>query len=133
VANAHKGEIAVDLDGQTYTLALTLNAMVDVETLFGLSFDEVISLAASKGSATHLRALVWAMLRKHHSTITLEQAGDLVTGGNLGHLSRTIARVVTASGPDPKDVPAQTANPTSARRVGGGTGASSISPPGDSG
>jgi hypothetical protein len=133
MANPHKGEISVDLEGQTYTLALTLNAMVDVEALFGLSFDEVISLAATKGSATHLRALVWAMLRKHHPTITLEQAGDLVTGANLGHLSRTIARVVTASSPDPKDVPAAPSHPTSARPVKGGTGASSISPPGDSG
>ena len=132
MANAQKGEIAVELDGQTYTLALTLNAMVDVETLLDLSFDEVISRAATKGSATHLRALIWAMLRKHHPTITLEAAGELVTGMNLGLLARMIGRVVTASGPDPKDVP-KTKNPTSARPVAGGTGASSTSPPAVSG
>lgn len=126
MANQHKGEISVELEGQNYTLALTLNAMVEVEALFSLSFDEVMTKAAT-GSATHLRAIIWAMLRRHHSSITIDQAGELVTGSNLGRLTRMIGQAVKASGPDPADVP-KNPDPTSAPPRKAGTGASSNSP-----
>lgn len=130
MANAHKGEIRIDLDGQSYTLALSLNAMVEVEALFGLSFEEVM-VATTKGSVTHLRACIWALFRKHHPTLTIDQVGALVEGTDLGRLKGLFTQVVTASGPDPKDVPKK-ANPTSAPPVAAGTGASSTSPRGES-
>lgn len=127
MANPQKGEVSVTLDGQQYTLALTLNAMVEIEDLFGIPFMQVCE-KAEEASPKHIRGLIWATLRKHHKELTVEQVGDLVDGGNLGALSAVLGRVVKVGSPDAKDLPkGKSENPTKARAGANGTGASSTS------
>lgn len=130
MANAEKGEVSFTAKGQRYTLALTLNVMVELEDLFGLTFDEVI-VKVGRGSAKHIRGLLWATMQRYHKGITQEEVGELIDATNLGELQQALG-VVDRGAPDPKDVKAVTPkgdkkNPTAARPVEAGTGASSIS------
>jgi hypothetical protein len=129
VANPQKGEVSVTIDGKPYTLALTLNAMVEVEDMFGVPFSKVCE-ECENDSPKHIRALVWAVLRKHHKELTVEDVGEMVDLGTLKALSSVLGRVVSSSGPDAKDLPkkGKSENPTKARAGANGTGASSTSP-----
>lgn len=131
--NTQNGELVVELDGQRYTLALTLNAMAWLEDKHQATFDEVTAKAQA-GSMTALREFFWVLFQKHHPDVTLEQAGGLVTLGRLNEIiQKVLSDVVTASQPDPKDVKeivgkGKKENPTNARASADGTGASSTSP-----
>jgi hypothetical protein len=77
-----KNEIPVTLDGKTYTLKAGLNALVLLEEMFSagdrrVTFREVMQ-HATRGSVSHIRAIVYAMTRKHHKELTLDAIGDLI-------------------------------------------------------
>lgn len=48
MANKYRGEIAASLDGEPYTLCLTLGALAELETAFGN--DDMLSLASRFGA-----------------------------------------------------------------------------------
>lgn len=110
MANAYKGEIAIELDGTVYTFAAGANALVAVEGLFStpdrrLGFQEVIRLA-NGGSFTHLRGIVWAMLQRHHKGLTLEAVGDLMDAIGVETMERKFAEALALMLPDPRDLAA---------------------------
>lgn len=131
MANTHKGEVSVVIGSTTYTLALTLNAMCELQEKFGESWEKVAA-KAEQGSPLHLRSLLWVSLRKHHKDLTLEEFGDmdLVDVRSLG---RAFAQLVEASTPDSRDVQAlqggKSKRPRGAQAGQGGTGVNSTSTP----
>jgi hypothetical protein len=74
--------VTVNIDGIPHTLALTLDAMVAIEDLFeapdkAVTFGQVVD-AVEAGSVKHLRAMIWALLQRHHPTVTLGDVSSLV-------------------------------------------------------
>lgn len=137
MANREKGEVALTINGQQYTLAPGLNALVAAEGAMSVirgkdvSSVEIIS-AVQSGNLTAFRALFWGMLRKYHSGVTIEQAGELVDAfGGMDLLNSALEDALLHTQPDRRDVEAlgvTKSNPRRAR-VNGGIGARSTSKP----
>jgi len=128
MANAEKGDVTVTIDGQVYTLALTLNALCELEERFGETWQDVAKLA-QQGRLVPLRALLWASMRKHHPDLTIEQFGA-INIAELEDVSKAFAALLERSQPDPKDLKelGGKSRPPQARVNGrAGTGASSTS------
>lgn len=95
MANRFKGEASATLDGVTYTLRLDFNAMCAFEEATGRDAMEALAgFEAGKAKAGDLRALVWAMLQRHHPDADLTLAGDL-----LSEDAEVMGRVLLASMP----------------------------------
>jgi hypothetical protein len=133
MANREKGQISIEIEGEEYTLSMDLDAMCAVEELFSrpervATFQQIVDLA-DRGSMTHLRALIWSVLRTHHPSLAIKDIGRLVerAGGPQTFLLK-LAELAGVSAPDPRDtkelgIP-ETPRKAQARR---GTGARSNS------
>ncbi len=84
MANRLKGEVDFRHEGETYTLVLSTNALIQLEDLFSTK-EQVfgireIEAEVKRGSAKHLRAVFWAALQKYHPKVapTPEAAGDFM-------------------------------------------------------
>lgn len=77
MANPHRGVVEVELDGQTFRLRFTLNALAEVENRLGLaSFAEIGGLL-EKPSVRSLRALLWGGLLHERPELTEQQVGAM--------------------------------------------------------
>lgn len=133
MANRERGEVSLEVEGQPYVLVLDTNAMCELEDLLStperpVSFVEVIQKVVNGNSMRHLRALVWAALRRHHPTMTVKEAGDLISrAGGVQAFGEQLNALVNSTQPDPGDV--ESARPRKAQARKGGTGAISIAKP----
>jgi hypothetical protein len=122
MANRERGEISLVADGRTYTLVLDTDAMVALEELFSTpthdaTWDE-IGAKVKRGSVRIVRALIWAMLQRHHSDVSLKEAGHLIdAAGGLVKLGRVLEMATKSMQPDPEDLEAlgPPANPPKAQ------------------
>lgn len=83
MANALKGEIAIAIDGNAFTLCFTTNAIAQVEQLLG--GESIGEIAQQIARVEYQRALFWGALQKWHPTVDLMGAGalmDEVEGGS---------------------------------------------------
>lgn len=130
MANREKGEVDVTLDGKVYTLVLRTNELVALEAVLSTPVQRVrlpeVVYEIAMGSMTHIRAFLWASMRKHHKDVTLEAVGDLIdrVGGGEKVLE-AISAVKESLYPDQADVE-KVSRPRKPRRTRG-TGAASTS------
>lgn len=134
MANKDKGEVSLVVGGTSYTLVLTLGGMMEAETAAStpakeVFWDEIVA-RMQRGSARDSLFYVYALFRKHHPTLTLEDVSTVVddAGGFEGTLAAVEAGQV-ASSPDPadlKELGPSTKRPQKAQGARG-TGASSTS------
>jgi uncharacterized protein HemX len=122
MANREKGEISIEIGGKPYTLVLNTNALVELQDVLSTpkalaTIDEIYA-RVNQGSLRHVRAMVWAALRKYHSDLTLESVGELIdaAGGFVG-MNALLESVQQASAPEAADVAElrQGVNPPKAR------------------
>lgn len=141
MANRERGEVAVTIDGAAYTLVMDTNAMVSLESLFStperdVTFDQVLARVQA-GSVRHIRAFVWAALRRYHQEITVDGAGDLIhAAGGLQAFTNQLLAMLGGVSADPADLKAlgvdNTANPQRAQARRRGIGGRSTDTPGES-
>jgi Phage tail tube protein, GTA-gp10 len=99
MANRHRGEIAADLGGKTYTLCLTLGALAELEHAYG--DQDLIAIAerfenGRVGAADAIK-IIGAGLRGGGSDLSNEEVADLqANGGAAGYLD-IVARLLTAT------------------------------------
>jgi hypothetical protein len=99
MANHHRGEIAAELGGKTYTLCLTLGALAEIESAYG--GEDLIAIAErfEKGriSASDAIRVIGAGLRGAGNAVTNEEVAAMtVEGGAAGFLA-IVARLLTAT------------------------------------
>jgi hypothetical protein len=126
VANAHKGEVGLEVNGTPYTLRPTFNCLCDLEELTGKSFMQV-GIAASRGSTVAIRQLVWAYLQEYHADEikTVKDAGDwILRAGGLDVVNKALERLAGVNTDEDAKAKAAEDRPRKAR---GGTGARSTS------
>lgn len=133
MANPERGEIALPIGDRVYTLVTDFDARCQVEALFQTDDKpfgyEKVALFASSYSSTHLRAIVWGALRRHHPEITLVEAGELILkAGGAEALMQTIQKVQKASAVEGKKT-----RPPKARQPKSTAGARTSSTRGGSG
>lgn len=124
-ANKERGELALNIEGQSYTLKLTTNAVCEMETLSGRTFDQVM-LRIQHGSMSDIRLFFWAALQSHHPKVTLVDVGDLIdAAGGLGAVK---TQLDTLLGINTEEAKAAAPNPPAAQ-AGAGV-ASTLTPVG---
>jgi hypothetical protein len=92
VANKHRGEISVELDGRERTLCLTLGALAELEASFGL--DDLVALAGRLGSGK-LSALEIAKIIGEQ--ITDAEVGLMRVDGGAAGFARIAAGLIRAT------------------------------------
>lgn len=108
MANPHKGEVALDIDGETYTISLSLNAMCELEDMFErpllavLSEMEAMQHDPKQLRVTVLRQLTWGALQDHHPDIDLKQAGLLAGRAGLPRMLGAVMEAVRLAFPEPE-------------------------------
>lgn len=97
-ANRVRGEVGALLDGRPYTLCLTLGALAELETAFGV--DDLAGLAArlSSGlSARDVLAILRAGLRGGGHALPDDAIEGMRAEGGAGGLARLCAELLTAT------------------------------------
>lgn len=103
------GEVILDVGGKAYTLILDIQGICALEDLFStpdreVSFHEVLA-RVQRNSVRHIRGIVWASLRRHHASMSLEDAGDLIQqAGGLAGFSKKLEAIAKSTQPDQEDV-----------------------------
>jgi hypothetical protein len=122
-ANPERGEVDLVAGGRTYTLKLSMNAAVTLEQKYNKTAGQIMA-EASQLNFQAIRAVMWLLLQKYHSSDfpTEEAVGTLVD--ELGSVSKfwlaleQLAKVNNDTG-------AKT--PAGPRKARSGTGANSSS------
>jgi len=108
MANRERGEVSVEIEGKTYTMTLDLEALCHLEDHFSTpareyAFPELLE-RAGKGSARHIRGIVWASLQRHHKGITLEQTSEIIqASGGLAGFGEKLNALAMSTQPDSDD------------------------------
>ena len=80
MANPIRGEVELKAGEKTYQLRLSINSIVEIETLLDRGIGQIIeSLDPDRVRVGTLRALLWGALRENHPTISIFDAGDLIS------------------------------------------------------
>ena len=99
MANAHRGEIAATLGGKRRRLVLTLGALAELESAFGV--DGLVGLGerfeTGRLRARDLAAILGAGLRGAGEAITDEEAGALAHEEGLPGYVGVVARLLAAT------------------------------------
>lgn len=95
--NHHRGEIAAELGGRTFTLCLTLGSLAELEAAFGA--EDLMALAArfetGRLSARDAIQILGAGLRGGGNALTDDEVSAL-PGSLAGHLD-AVARLLAAT------------------------------------
>lgn len=81
MANPHRGDTAVE--GTPYTLCFSSNSVCEMEEHFGAPISEVGAMLDGSAKLSHIRAVLWFGLRRHHPELSEEDAGDVLD--EIGH------------------------------------------------
>ena len=100
MANPHRSEVALSLDGVTYNLKLSNNAICAVEQASGKNLFEIIS-ALFKGNVWAASAFLYGGLLANHPGISYEQAAEMVPLNDLLPFMKIIIEMVNAAFPAP--------------------------------
>ena len=113
--NPLRGETPLIAGGKSYTLVLDINAQCEAEEALGMPMASIVVLG--DGSVKVVRALLWASLLRHHSELSLEDAGRLMDQATFPIAKEAVAKALRNAEPEA----APEANPRKAGRAGTGS------------
>lgn len=87
---------SIELNGKTYKVEFDINSGCDLEDKGGKSIGAIVNDALSNLSLTSARLILWGALRKHYPDLTLNDAGDLITGDRIEILNACIEEMKNA-------------------------------------
>lgn len=99
---ARKGEVTIEVEGQTYRLVLNLNAMMAAEDATDQSFAELMEKCA-KGRLSAIRTVLWAALQEHHPRMSLKDVGEWMERAGLDTLLAGLTAMSVGTVPDAAD------------------------------
>lgn len=120
MANPLKGEVDLIARDQTYVLRMSINEIIQLETLLDAGVMEISSLLSDPDNMRlgTWRAALWAALQANHKGTTLETAGEIIADAGLPMIMAKVGEALQSAFPtkEADDNP----NPRKASR--GGTG-----------
>lgn len=78
MANKERGEVAVQIGKQSFTLCFSTNAIAEIEQVGDASIMVLMAQYVTEGRAATTRLMLWGALRKFHPEISLLEAGDML-------------------------------------------------------
>ncbi len=101
MGNKNRGEVSFEADGKTWTLALGINALCELEDEFGTPINEVFaSMDNGRVNVRTLRSMMRAGLARHHGAVSHFETGDLIEAVGLTETARLIGDAVKSALPD---------------------------------
>ena len=91
--------VKIDLDKER-TLRFDFNAMANYEEATGAN---AILMDWAKATAKQIRALMWACLLHEDPSLTIEQVGGMLHGGNAKMIGKKIMEAIIAASPKRKN------------------------------
>jgi hypothetical protein len=117
MANHLSGEVAIATSSGTLTFRLGVNELIEVQGDFGLvdNDDEFATALQNLSGFKRHRDMVFRGLQRHHPSITLQEAGDLMNELGMDRVKEVIATALGLAFPEPKQdgEPRPFAGPTS--------------------
>src|SRR5262245_47971853 len=116
MANHVRGEVAVTSHGQTYTLVMDTNAMVEFQGHFNPAPLDPENLGKRIALPKLMQRViemdldfvlpfVWAAMRRHHPATTLGDVGPFIDGaGGLTGFAAQLKQIAAAMQPDKEDI-----------------------------
>ena len=78
LANPVRGEITIEIEGQTYVLVFDFNVLCVLEDRLDLGVREIVAKMSGDMRGGFLRTLLWGALQTHQPDITELEAGRLI-------------------------------------------------------
>jgi len=102
MANPHRGEVDIEIGGETWTLRLTLNAMCEIEEQTGKGLPEIVNILqhGKAGGFSGMRAIVCAAARSNLPDLTPEMIGEMIDISDMQKIGHAINQLVSRSAPD---------------------------------
>jgi hypothetical protein len=106
-ANRRRGEIAATIDGRACVLCLTLGALAELETAFGVDDLGALAQRFSSGrlSARDLMRIIAAGLRGAGMTVSDDEVAGMTVEGGIAGFARIVAELLKATFGDPGETP----------------------------
>jgi len=102
MANKHRGEASLEIDGKAYTLVFTTNALCDLEELLGKSVGQIMQ---QMDRVSTIRALLWAGLQASEPGLTVKAAGDLMHVAGNTAVMKAVTEALNRAFPQEKAAP----------------------------
>lgn len=124
-ANAQRGEVELEVNGQWFTWRLTTHAAVTLETRTGQKLGEVLT-AADGLSMVALRDLVWVLLQAHHAAEfeTVSSVESWIDDAGILPVVLKFRELLEVNQPQTGGAAQATANPPGPPRAGTGDASS---------
>lgn len=88
---------ALEADGKSFTLNLSVNAMCQIEEKMGMGFPRILNDLSQPENIkiNTVRLIFWGCFIDHHPEVTLEQAGEIMlASGGFAFAIETITTLI---------------------------------------
>lgn len=121
MVNRHRGEIAADLNGKTYTLCLTLGALAEIESAYGDQDMLAIAERFEKGriSASDAIRVIGAGLRGAGNAVSNDEVAAMSVAGGAAGFIAIVVKLLTATFAQPSEPSGNGEAPPAQRSPGG--------------
>lgn len=105
MANRVRGEVAVEIDGKSWTLRYGTNALCELEDKLAQPINVIMAMLQDREALRikTIRSVVWAGLREKHPEVTEKDAGDLISAIGFPAMMAKVAEALKAAFPDDPD------------------------------
>lgn len=100
MANKHKGHVAIEACGETFTLSFSINALCELEEKLDLPVAEIAKTLGAGVRLTFLRTVFWAGLQDHHPGLDEKKVGAILTDVGLTNLPPLLTEAFRWAFPD---------------------------------
>ncbi|TDX72599.1 hypothetical protein EDE05_12820 [Neorhizobium sp. R1-B] len=114
MTNSQRGSVALQAGGTAYTISFSINALCELEDVFGMPPSKVSSLFEDeeKTSMKDIRKLIMVSLHDHHPDVDENRAGVIGTAAGIGVTMEAIGKAFSLAFPEAK---AGSGNPRKAK------------------
>lgn len=128
MANPVRGQVEIEVEGETFTLVFDVNALCALEGRLGQTADQIVArfaltVSGSRLDLTLLRALLWASLIEHHD-MSEKDAGRLLSRAGMELVGAKVAEAIERAFPEAEELKARPRK-AGASKAPAGTGKSS--------
>lgn len=105
MSNSVRGSVALQAGDQAYTMSFSINALCELEDIFGMSASKFGKLFEDEDNVSmkHVRNLVMVGLHDHHPEVDAKAAGIIVGNAGLPECMAAIEKAFRLAFPEVKD------------------------------
>lgn len=107
MANPHRGEVEIEIEGKAYRLVFSTNAICEAEEVTNKS---VLVLISTMDRVSTIRAMFWAAIKEHQPGVSLKDAGNLMQQAGAGVVMRAVNEALALAFPK-TEAKSETENP----------------------